>query len=215
MEAGTTVRRFFEAELPRLEHIAQALSADPAAAVERASSRWDEQSPTFAYADETDHPMAPSFLLCAAHLVVFDVLRERDGVDAHAYGRAMHGVPRSLRIPFEDPASPREFRAAAVVSMETRRPGRFAFEYVREEGSDWGMNIRACALVHEFSQHDALDLVPYFCHNDDVASDEQGQGLRRTGTIAVGASHCDFRFQAGGVPVRIIEQYPDKVRLES
>src|SRR5688500_15216628 len=165
MGASTTVRQFFDRELPRLEHIAQALSADPAAAIEHASSRWDEQSLAFAYADEPEHPMAPSFLLCAAHLVLFDVLRERDGVDAHTYGRAMHRVPLSLRIPFEDPAKPREFRVAAVVSMEKRRPGRFAFEFVREEGSDWGMNIRACALVHEFSQHDALDLVPYFCHN--------------------------------------------------
>jgi hypothetical protein len=205
MSDAALVRRFFDTEFPRLESIAEALSADPAAALAQASAQWDEQSPTFAYADETSHPMASSFLFCAPHLVLYNVLREREGIDAHTYGRAMHGAPKDLRIPFDEPATPREFRAAAVESMEQPRTGRFAFEFVREDGIDWGMNVRACALVHEFSQHDALDLVPYFCHNDDVASDAQEQGLRRTGTIAVGASHCDFRYKAGGEPVRIVD----------
>ena len=213
--SNATLRRFFEAELPRLEHIARALSADPDAAIASASSQWDEQSPSFAYADAPDHPMASSFLLCAPHLVLFDVLRASDGVDAHTYGRAMHGAPKELRIQFIEPASPREFRAAAVESMEQPSAERFMFEFVRDDDSDWGMNIRACALVHEFGRHEAADLVPYFCHNDDVSSDIGGQGLRRTGTIAVGASHCDFRYKAAGEPLRIVEQYPDKVRLTS
>jgi hypothetical protein len=212
--AGTkSVRGYFNFSLPQLEQIAQALSADPQRAIERASSRWDELSPNFAYADEPDHPMAPSFLLCAAHLVLFEVLREESGVDEHTYGRTMHSIPPSPVPEPTEPEAPPNWSAAAKESMANRRAGRFAFELVRDEAADFGMNIRACALVHEFSRHDALDLVPYFCHNDDVGSDATGQGLRRTGTIAVGASHCDFRYKAGGEPLRIIEQYPDKVRL--
>jgi hypothetical protein len=39
-----TIRKFYDAELPRLAHIAEALSDDPAGALARASQRWDEWS---------------------------------------------------------------------------------------------------------------------------------------------------------------------------
>lgn len=58
-----------------------------------------------------------------------------------------------------------------------------------------------------------MSLVPYFCAVDDVMSDKGNQGLRRTGSLALGASHCDFRYWRGGQPNRLAEQYPEQIRF--
>lgn len=55
-----------------------------------------------------------------------------------------------------------------------------------------------------------MDLVPYMCATDDVVSDRGGQGLRRTGTIAVGAHQCDFRYKRGGEPLHLAPQCPQR-----
>ena len=76
------------------------------------------------------------------------------------------------------------------------------------------MNITSCAICTMYAPHDAMDLVPYMCAGDDAVSDAFQQGLRRTGSIALGASHCDFRFTGRkGQPLRLAEQYPDRIRL--
>ncbi len=75
------------------------------------------------------------------------------------------------------------------------------------------MNIKSCAICHAFSKYDAMDLVPYMCASDDVVSDRGGQGLRRNGTIALGRHECDFRYERGGEPLRVAEQYPERIRI--
>ncbi|MCP4006587.1 MAG: L-2-amino-thiazoline-4-carboxylic acid hydrolase [bacterium] len=45
-------------------------------------------------------------------------------------------------------------------------------------------------------------------------SDAGGQGLRRTGTLALGSNECDFRYKSGGEPLRLAAQYPDQIRLD-
>ena len=74
------------------------------------------------------------------------------------------------------------------------------------------MNIKSCAICHAFSKYDAMDLVPYMCAMDDVASEIGDLGLRRTGTIALGATHCDFRYERGREPLRLADQYPERIR---
>jgi len=49
--------------------------------------------------------------------------------------------------------------------------------------------------------------------NQRLVSDWQGQGLRRTGTIALGAHHCDFRYKPDQEPKRVAAQYPDRIRV--
>ena len=79
-------------------------------------------------------------------------------------------------------------------------------------GFDWGMNVKSCAICHTFSKYDAMDLVPYMCATDDLMSDFGQEGLRRTGTIALGSHQCDFRYKSGGEPLRVVEQYPERIR---
>ncbi len=57
-----------------------------------------------------------------------------------------------------------------------------------------------------------MAFTPYMCATDDLVSDQLDQGLRRTGTIALGAHRCDFRYKAGGEPLRLAEQYPEKIQ---
>ena len=51
------------------------------------------------------------------------------------------------------------------------------------------------------------------CSYDDVTSKAGDSGLRRTGTIALGASRCDFRFKTSGEPLALVDQFPEKIRL--
>lgn len=73
--------------------------------------------------------------------------------------------------------------------------------------------VKSCAICQAAARYDAMSLVPYFCAVDDVMSDKGNQGLRRTGSLALGASHCDFRYWRGGQPNRLAEQYPEQIRF--
>lgn len=107
------------------------------------------------------------------------------------------------------------FISAGEASQKEAAPGEFVFEAFLgdREDYDWGMNVKSCAICHSFSKYDAMDLVPYMCATDDVMSDKGKQGLRRTGSIAVGAHQCDFRYKRGGEPGHLSKQYPHKIQV--
>jgi hypothetical protein len=163
------------------------------------------------YVDRPEHSMAPSMFACAAMLAVFEVLREQE-IDAHKWGQAIHTLPSV--VPPGDDADRERARADAEASRLGGAPNEFVFEIVGGDGTrDRGMNVTSCAICHLFGKRGAMELVPYMCAYDDVVSDAGSQGLRRTGTIALGASRCDFRFRQGGDPLRLVDQYPDRIRL--
>ena len=148
-------------------------------------------------------------------------LAER-GVDVHDFGAGMvDGLARAPEQPAEFPTDPEgrqkalaRMIAAADASQANAAPGEFVYEaFAGEEDGTWGINIKSCAICSFFSKYDAMDLVPYMCATDDVVSDKGNQGLRRTGTIALGAHQCDFRYGTGGEPLRVAEQYPERIRL--
>ena len=125
----------------------------------------------------------------------------------------IHSLPVVIPPGGDDDAE--RSRTDADASQAGAAPNEFVFETVEAgQNTGRGMNIKSCAICHLFGQYDAMELVPYMCSFDDVVSDALGQGLRRTGTIALGAKHCDFRFQDGGEPLRLAGQYPDRIRLD-
>jgi hypothetical protein len=75
------------------------------------------------------------------------------------------------------------------------------------------MNVTSCAVCHAYAKHGASELVPYLCATDDVESEAGDQGLRRTGTITLGAHRCDFRYERGGKPQPLAAHYPDQIRV--
>ena len=189
--------------------------------VDEAAEIFREMVPDMAYVDDPDHPMASAVFGCCGSLAVFLALEKR-GVDVHDYGSAALEEIRSN--PPQEPAwdSDREaareqfaaLTASGEASLSKARPGEFVFEVFPGDRTeyDWGTNVKSCAICHAFSKYDAMELVPYMCATDDLMSDFGKQGLRRTGTIALGAHQCDFRYRSGGEPLRLVEQYPDRIR---
>jgi len=173
-------------------------------------------APEMPYADRRDHVMWSPTLSVFQWLAVHLACRER-GIDAHRLGSAMleAGVPGGSGGGAEatEELAARAMRDA-VASQEGVPENEFVFEIVpgEDENTDWGMNISRCGVCHAYAKHDAMELTPYMCASDDLVSDRLDQGLRRTGTIALGAHRCDFRYKAGGEPLRLAEQYPEKIR---
>lgn len=187
-----------------------ALVDDADAVLEGARARFEGLIDELPYVDRPTHTMAPSMFACGAMLAVFQVLRER-AVDAHAWGRVIHGLPAQAAGGDDDDE---RFRSDAASSQHEAAPDEFVFDVVEgDDAFDRGMNITSCAICHLFGRHDAMDLVPYMCSFDDVVSAAAGSGLRRTGTIALGAKRCDFRFRRGGEPLPLADQYPDRIQL--
>jgi len=212
------VRNAFEQARGILGRLAGRLTEDPDAVVEEAAALFDEMIPSMAYVDKPDHPMASALFICSMNLALYLALKAR-GVDVHDFGNAMltglAKAPATAPPDLGDQEALALFTAGADASQESAASGEFVYEVHVEAGDDldWGMNIKSCAICHQYTKYDAMDLVPYMCATDDVESDKNSLGLRRTGSIAVGAHQCDFRYKAGGEPQRLAEQYPDKIRL--
>jgi hypothetical protein len=161
------------------------------------------------YAERPGHAMALPALASGVLLAFYKAARAR-GYSAHEFGRALHEAP------FPDlPESRDAHRHDAAESQQSAAPNEFVWEFLDGEGQelDYGYNIKSCAICHLYGRHDAMELVPYMCAIDDKMSAAQGTGLRRTGTIALGADRCDFRFRKGGDPLTLESQYRDRVRL--
>lgn len=196
---------------------------DAGTVVDEAAEVFEAMVPEMAYVDEPDHPMAASLFMCCGSLALYLALRGR-GVDVHEYGSAvLEGIRNNSAQPLEptdeQPSMKQRFAsfiASGEASQRNPGAGEFVYEVFRGDRSeyDWGMNVKSCAICHAFSKHGAMDLVPYMCATDDLMSDVGRQGLRRTGTIALGAHHCDFRYKSGGEPLRLVEQYPDRIHFD-
>lgn len=213
---------FAEARFKIPPLIRRLVDDDAQAVVEEAAEIFDRMIPDMAYVDNPEHSMALPLFICNVNLAVFLALKD-SGVDAHSFGNAL--LKGLTAAPLAVPDEPLgegfleerfdDFVALGEVSQQDPVPGEFVLEVLSGEGEkfEWGYNIKSCAICHSFAKHDAMDLVPYMCATDDVMSDKGNQGLQRTGSIAVGAHHCDFRYKRGGESQRLAPQYPDKIRL--
>ncbi len=211
---------FFSQANTRLTRLAGRFVSDVDAVIAEASAIFDVMLPSMAYVDKPQHPLASALFICSVNLSLYLALKKR-GVDVHAFGSAMlNGLTRaSIPVPQESDEVLQErlaqFAVIAEASQANATPGEDVVEFVSGEGADfeWGYNVKSCAICHAAAKYDAMDLVPYFCAVDDVMSDKGNQGLRRTGSLALGAQHCDFRYTRGGEPQRLAEQYPEQIHL--
>ena len=223
------IKAFFVRDRGRLERLATELVGPDAAssAVDAAESEFIDMLSDIAYRENPDHQHAGDLFGSAMNLALFLVVRDQ-GIDAHRFGAAMIerinkalAALRSKRSRAEpkqpDPGAAQTFIDAMQESQTSATPGEFVYEYLPDESNrdtgDWAFNIKSCAICHHFRKYDAMDLVPYMCASDDVMSDSQGRGLVRTGTIALGSKHCDFRYQKGGTPKAVADLYPDRIRV--
>jgi hypothetical protein len=218
------VRNLFAEARPRLIQLVERFVDEPEVVLEQATANFDRMVPDMAYVDNPKHPMAWAVFDCSGYLAVYLALKGR-GVDVHDFGNAIlaamaeapHPEPKSEQPADVRPMKDRfaEFAAVAEASQRDALPGEYVYEAVLGDRTefDWGVNIKSCAICSVFSKHDAMDLVPYMCAADDVVSDRESQGLLRTGTIAVGAHQCDFRYKRGRKGQHLAKQYPDRIRV--
>jgi hypothetical protein len=214
------IRDQFKDSRQRAIDLAGRFVDDAEVVVDEAAAIFEGMLPDMAYVDNPDSPMAASVFVCCGSLALYLALKQR-GIDAHQYGgallesiRSAPPVPQSTDEGTSAQKRFAQFVASGEASQKSARTGEFVFEALIGDRSeyDWGMNVKSCAICHAFSKYDAMDLVPYMCATDDLLSDAAGQGLRRTGTIALGAHQCDFRYKSGGEPLRLVAQYPDRIR---
>ncbi len=219
------VRDQFDQARPLLTRLVKNFVDDAEVVVEEAATIFDGMIPDMAYVDDHEKPMAAAVFICSGMLAAYLALKKR-GVGPHDFGSAMLHVMADMPQaeapgePASDSVSSEERFAQLVAGAEASQteaaPGEFVYEGLPGNGEDfdWGMNITSCAICHAFSKYDAMDLVPYMCAWDDVMSDQGNLGLRRTGTIALGAHQCDFCYKQGGEPLRLVEQYPQRIRVD-
>jgi hypothetical protein len=208
---------FFEKARRRFARLGGQFVPDTQSVLEEAATIFDHMLADMAYINKKDHPMASSVFSSCATLAVYLALR-RHGVDVHDFGCAvLTNLAQSSLIPDDQGGDPErlvEFIASSKASQKYAAPGEYVFDVLAGDHKDfdWGVNIKRCALCHAFSKYEAMDLVPYMCAMNDVLSDMGNQGLRRTGTIALGAQQCEYHYKRGGEPLHLAKQYPDRIR---
>lgn len=91
----------------------------------------------------------------------------------------------------------RQLAQKAETLRQQQYPGDFVREVVLGGPDDhfaWGVNYLECGVVKFFAAQDAAEFSPFMCEIDYLLFPALGIDLQRTGTIAQGCSHCDFRF---------------------
>ena len=204
--------KLFDAQEAAFRSLLAGIVDDPDAACAATREQLESLAPESAYLDAPDNPLAQALFFCSLHLAAYLAVKPL-GVDAHRYGSAM--LEQLQQLDLQPLPSPTDEQLAANFRGPGTHPGEFVVEVAdRSDGEfDYGYNIKSCAICYLYGKHDAMDLVPYMCASDDVMSDQRGEGLRRTGTIALGAHRCDFRYEAGGEPQRVAEQFPEAIRF--
>ena len=92
----------------------------------------------------------------------------------------------------------RRQKQRALKSQERLFPDDFVVEVVEGDAKDdfaWGVNYLECGVVKYFVEQGAEEFTPAMCRIDFLMFPALGIDLKRTGTIAHGCSHCDFRFR--------------------
>jgi len=114
---------------------------------------------------------------------------------------AMPGlVRRAIRYLWFFPWFEQRVQKRALESQKRTYPGGYVLTYVEGDGRsyDYGVDYTECASCKFLTAEGALELAPYVCSVDKIASETLGWGLVRTTTLAEGGDRCDFRFKRGG-----------------
>ena len=209
-EHAAAIDAVWQRQLPAVTQMMQAWDLQVATTLPQVEEQFAAMLQDCPYTDAPESAFGQSFFVCLVYLALYQVVR--DQVDAHTLGAAMLEQMRQRTPQFDA-------RAKGPVTLDLSSPGTHPGEFVAEavevEGElGWGLNIKSCAICHQFGRFDAMDLVPYMCASDDVISDKGGQGLRCSGTIALGAKQCDFRYHPDHTPQRVAQVFPQQIKFE-
>jgi hypothetical protein len=221
------IHQYFEDNRANYASLVAQLSEDVDVFFAEAKATFESMLPHMGYLDKDQrkHAFADSVLFSSLNMALALACQKR-GVSLHEYGREMlNSMTTALKqqqthegqsdAVDENSKGFARFTNAAEQSQKNPRSGEFVFAVVSGKGEEfqWGQNIKSCAICYMASKYDLMELVPYFCATDDVVSDHSKLELYRSGTIALGATHCDFRYGAGSKSEHLSALYPDRIRV--
>ncbi|MGJ5816734.1 L-2-amino-thiazoline-4-carboxylic acid hydrolase [Paludibaculum fermentans] len=187
------------------------------AAHSRLCAEIDEQyraiAPDVAFARLSSNPMDRRLDFCSYFLATILIL-ERHGESpetirdtclavTRAFVQPRNSWQRWLRqLPAKLMGTPVVALMARVMQAKTGRKGHedgFLVQVVTSpaetHGLGYGFDILECGIVKLFRKHGAGQYVTVLCEVDELTSALAGLELVRGGTLARGASRCDFRFR--------------------
>lgn len=101
-------------------------------------------------------------------------------------------------------------------------PGDFQGELVKGDGKDFtiGYNYTECGNYKFLKAQGAEELTPYLCLTDYALYRAFGIGFKRTKTIGMGGTHCDFRLIKNyqtprGWPPENVDDFKNYLRQEN
>jgi hypothetical protein len=166
--------------------------------------------PRIPYIGETN-PLLVFLLPTSRYLAVYRAY-QRAGRTVEEAGRTVYEmgaaefaalpglVRRAIRYLWFSPWFENRLQTRALESQMRTYPGGYVLNYVEGDGQsfDYGVDYTECASCKFLTAEGALELAPYVCSVDKVASEMLSWGLVRTTTLAEGGERCDFRFKRGG-----------------
>lgn len=182
---------------------------------EAALVAFTNMAPTIPYIGPLQYPLPKTLAESCVALGFGKVLQSQGSgtpaigqVIVEAFRESQRGISREQHLrdgerQFTD-ASYRVQASMAEASHRRHHSGDWVFDFIsgNGDGFDWGLDFTECGILKFFRRHGMTELMPYICVLDFVISDLQGTGLQRSGTLADGASRCDFRYRKGR-PVQV------------
>ena len=216
------VLEFFDAVAPHLlRSLETEITPDKlAGVVVEARQAFVNLLPDVPYVGKPNHTMAESMFFSAVGLAFLEPVRTR-GFDLHCVGRAIYDFTKQFNDSMAGSSDPsqsdharQKSKRESEESHQSSDRREFVWEIIEAQKSGvTGYNVTSCAICGLYGKYDAKELVSYLCAGDDLVSDAYAQGLRRTGTIALGASKCDFRFHRGEPGHALTKQHLEKIKL--
>lgn len=173
-------------------------------------AEFDALIPKIPYIGGNENPLTDTLVKTTSVLALYNVLLRR-GQTIEEIGALVHELARAdldanfplmLRKLAGRLMMTRFWRARArrkaAISQQREYPFNFVTEVVEGNGEfEWGINYLECGIVKFFHEQGADEFTPYMCVIDFLVFPAVGINLHRTGTIASGCTHCDFRFKKG------------------
>ena len=178
-------------------------------AVQESDIEFEKLLPHIPYIGGKANPMTDTLEQMTSFLALYRVLqrhgREADEIGDLAYAMALAYVESYPKLArqligkfYMSRLNQRRQKRRADNSQIREYPGDFVTEFVAggsEADFAWGINYLECGVVKFFEEQDAAEFTPAMCRIDHLLFPALGIELERTGTIAQGCSHCDFRFK--------------------
>ena len=172
-----------------------------------AHQEFEQLIPQIPYIGGKQNPLTDTLEQMTSLLALYRVLTDR-GIAVEEIGKLVQEIATAQIERFPGLARQmigrlhmthfwrRRTQRLAAESQKRQYVDNFVYEVIEGSGEpfEWGVNYLECGVVKFFHQQAADEFTPYMCLIDNLMFPAMGVELQRSGTIANGCTHCDFRF---------------------